>query len=62
MAKTLIQQSRAKTPAEKAAFHAISGAGKSKVIRDFFALSERDEQFIEAELGTAIDVNLHRQG
>jgi hypothetical protein len=62
MAKTLIQKSREKTPAEKAAFHAIVGAGKSNVIRDFFGLTPQDEDAIETEMDRALTVNLQRQG
>lgn len=57
---TLIQRSRAKTPAEKALFHQVSGAGKSRVKREFFGLSPDDETWIERELDMAIDVNLRR--
>jgi hypothetical protein len=59
--KTLIQRSREKSPSEKAG-HAVYGAGKSLVVRDFFGLSAREEQDIERELGARIDVNLQRQG
>lgn len=59
---TLIQRSRRVSPAEKATFHVLSGAGKSGVIRDFFALSDRDEREIETELDRRLQVNLERQG
>lgn len=39
---TFIQRSRALGAADKAYFHCVEGAGKSKVIRDFFDLSESD--------------------
>ena len=60
MAKTLIQRSReGATPAEKATFAVFGGKAP---IRDFFALSARDEQEIETELDRALQVNLERQG
>jgi len=62
MAKTLIQRSRAVPPSEKASFHVLQGAGKSKVIRDFFGLSDKDEQDIEKDVDQALQVNLERQG
>lgn len=43
---TFIQQSRAVPASEKAAFHQITGAGKSHVKREFFGLSPADEQAI----------------
>ena len=47
MAKqTLIQQSRRKSPAEKAAYHELTGAGRSKVKRPFFGLDRQDEDAI----------------
>lgn len=57
---TLIQRSREKTPAEKAYFHQESGAGKSRVTRKFFGLSQDDEAWLEQELDTALDVNLRK--
>lgn len=62
MAKTFIQRSREKSPAEKATFHALSGAGRSGVIRDFFGLTEAEEAAIEKELDLRLQVNLDRQG
>jgi phage gpG-like protein len=46
MAKTFIQRSRDKGAAEKAAFHQVTGAGKSRVKREFFGLSDADEDAI----------------
>lgn len=48
--KTLIQQSRQKSPAEKAAYHQIVGAGRSHVKRRFFGLSASDEAVIVARI------------
>jgi len=43
---TLIQRSRRKSPAEKAIYHDQAGAGRSRVKRRFFELTERDQQLI----------------
>lgn len=58
MPQTLIQRSRSVRPSEKAAFHQITGAGKSRVKREFFGLSPVDETAIETELDIRIGVNL----
>ena len=44
--QTMIQRSRRIPPSEKAAFHQIAGAGKSRVKRQFFGLSASDENAI----------------
>jgi hypothetical protein len=44
--RTFIQRSRAVGAADKAAYHNLTGAGRSRVKREFFALSEDDEEFI----------------
>lgn len=44
---TFIQRSRAIGAAEKAYAHNISGAGRSRVKREFFALSDKDLDFVE---------------
>ncbi len=63
MAKqTRIQRSRNLTPLEKATFHTITGAGTSKVKREFFGLSPADEAAIEQELGQRLTINLAREG
>jgi len=46
MAQTFIQRSRSKAPSEKAAYHQIVGAGKSRVKREFFGLTTADEDLI----------------
>lgn len=60
MAQTLIQRSRSKRPSEKAYWHNEAGAGKSRIVREFFGLTSGDEQAIENELGIAVDVNLRQ--
>jgi alpha-D-ribose 1-methylphosphonate 5-triphosphate synthase subunit PhnL len=52
---TLIQASRNVAPSEKAAFHQVTGAGKSHVLRKFFGLSASDEAVIIDRIGDALD-------
>ncbi len=42
----MIQRSRSVSPAEKAAFHQESGAGRSHTLRQFFGLTTADEKAI----------------
>lgn len=51
---TFIQQSRSVSPAEKAAFHQVTGAGKSHVLRKFFGLSASDEAAIVDRIDQAL--------
>lgn len=46
VAKTAIQRSRQVSPEEKAAFHQITGAGRSHVTRPFLGLTPDDEAAI----------------
>jgi hypothetical protein len=62
VAKTRIQRSRDKRPSEKAYFHNVSGAGKSRVKREFFGLSPSEEAEIEEEVGRLLDVHLRKEG
>lgn len=59
---TPIQRSRAKGAAQKALFHEVTGAGKSNVKRQFFGLSDADEQWLEQELDQCIDLNIRKDG
>lgn len=43
---TFIQRSRAVGAADKAYFHDVAGAGKSRVRREFFGLTDADETLI----------------
>lgn len=43
---TFIQRSRRKSPAEKAAYHELTGAGRARVKRPFFGLSDADVRAI----------------
>ena len=60
--RSMISRSRDVRPAEKALFHNISGAGKSKVKRAFFDLDDGDVTAMTEELGRRITRNLQRQG
>lgn len=40
--ETIVRQSRRVAASDKARFHAEDGAGKSKVIRNFFSLNLQD--------------------
>ncbi len=55
---TMISQSRGVSPSEKAAFHNISGAGKSRVIREFFGLTPSDEEAITTLVERDLDARL----
>lgn len=57
---TRIRRSRNKRPSEKAFFHNVSGAGKSRVKREFFGLSEREERQIGEFVTKRLDANLGR--
>lgn len=57
---TLIQSSRRKSAAEKAAYHEITGAGRSRVRRPFFGLSESDERAIVDRIDRGLQDELNR--
>ena len=38
----MVQRSRAESPEQKAVYHAVVGAGRSRVTRDFFDLGPGD--------------------
>lgn len=59
---TLIQQSRATSPAEKALIHNVAGAGKTRITREFFDLDAEDEKALSEELGRRVQRNLQSQG
>lgn len=59
---TLIQRSRQVRPSEKALFHNVSGAGKSRTKREFFTLDASDEQALTDELGRRVTKNLQGRG
>lgn len=57
---TFIQRSRRKSPAEKAAYHEITGAGRSRVKRPFFGLSDSDERAIVDRIDRGLQTQLDR--
>lgn len=59
---TLIQRSRDVKPSEKALFHNVSGAGRSKVKREFFNLDASDVGALRDELERRVTKNLQKQG
>ena len=58
--QTMVQASRAKSPQEKAAYHVVTGAGRSRVIRDFFNLGPGDDEAITRLLQTRVSARLQR--
>lgn len=59
---TLIQRSRRKSAAEKAAYHELTGAGKSRVKRPFFGLDDKDEAAIVQRIDQGIQALLGKTG
>jgi hypothetical protein len=57
---TLIQQSRRKSPAEKAAYHHVAGAGRSRVKREFFDVSDSELGQVRTLLSNRLKANLAR--
>ena len=55
----MIQRSRRVSPSAKAVFHNISGAGKSRVVREFFNLSERELDTLARDIEEIVKSNLH---
>lgn len=47
---TFIQRSREKGAGEKATYHNITGAGKSRVVRRFLGLTDQDAQSVKQKL------------
>lgn len=58
---TLIQRSRRVPSGQKALYHQVAGAGKSRVLRPFFDLNREDELSIEAEIERLLGARLGRQ-
>jgi len=59
--QTLIQRSRRVSPAEKATYHEVTGAGRSRVKRPFFGLDERDEAAIVDRIDKGIQQALAKE-
>lgn len=57
---TSIQRSRAVPPAEKAAFHQVTGAGRSRIMRPFLGLTDADEDAIVTRFSDGLDRLLQR--
>lgn len=55
MAKTLIQRSREVSAEQKAVYHQIAGAGKSRVTREFFDLSDGEFDRIAERIDSHLD-------
>jgi DNA-binding NtrC family response regulator len=58
--KTASQRSRAVSPAFKALIHQEAGAGRSKVTRKFFGLSEREQGALTDLVAERITRNLRK--
>lgn len=58
---TFIQRSRSKGSAEKATYHDISGAGRSRVRRPFFSLTDEDETALTDLFLKRLEASLHRE-
>ena len=48
--RTMIQRSRQKSSEEKALYHNVTGAGRSRVIRQFMGLTTQEEKDIETRV------------
>jgi hypothetical protein len=55
--ETIVRDSRAKSPMEKASYHNVLGAGRSKIKREFFALNAKDFD----EIGKLLDSRLSKR-
>jgi len=58
--RTLIQQSRSESPQQKATYHAVVGAGRARVKRDFFDLGPGDPEEIRRLLQARMTERLQR--
>ncbi len=57
---TMIQRSRAVSPQDKAVFHAVTGAGKARTVRNFFDLGPGDEAEIQRMLQRRVSERMQR--
>lgn len=57
---TFIQRSRGKSSEEKAIYHNVTGAGRSKVIRRFLGLTDSDVEHIRRQLDEALQGRIDR--
>ena len=58
--RTLVQASRAVSPQEKASYHVVTGAGRSRVKRDFFDLGPGDAEAVTRMLQGRVTTRLQR--
>lgn len=58
--RTFIQRSREATAEQKALYHQVEGAGRSRVKRPFFGLTESEADEILKRLEAWIDSGLQR--
>ena len=56
----MIQSSRAVSPQQKAVYHTVAGAGRSRVKRDFFDLGPGDSEAITRLLQARITERMTR--
>jgi hypothetical protein len=54
------QRSRAKGAEEKAIYHQVAGAGRSRVLRKFFELSDADLDAITTRLNAGVTLAVQR--
>lgn len=59
---TMIQRSRAESSEQKAIWHNVAGAGKSRVRRRFFDLTQDDQDVIGKGLEKLVAQKLKAQG
>lgn len=59
---TLSSRSRQVPPSQKASYHQVQGAGKSRVKRKFMGLSEKDQQQLAVTARRSLHVNLMTEG
>lgn len=59
-ATTFVQRSRGTTPEQKALYHQVLGAGRSRVLRPFLGVTAEEERVIEKRIEALIDGALRR--
>ena len=57
----MIQASRRVPPEQKATYHQVSGAGRSRVLRPFLGLTEAEENLIAKTVSDGIDKLVSKQ-
>lgn len=59
--RTFIQRSRERTAEQKARFHQVEGAGRSRVTRPFLGLTAPEEAEIDRRITALIDQRLQQR-